>query len=292
MNKLSLYLSAVLLVGFAPVRADEMTSEKGRSIFFAHQDSILSFSSLISVSASAGGRSGGTREQTVLGVGTVITDDGLMVTALSAINPTAMLSGQKMNTPQGKVEVNYSVQYKELKIIMPDGLEIPADLVMKDMDLDLAFLRPKAGNEDAKDVKFHPIDLAESATGEILDEVLIVGRLGKTFSYQPSGWGSEITAKIEKPRLCYRVAGVSAGTPVYTVGGKLLGLGASRKPNTDDGDVRAALGDTLVVLPAAEIVKIADQAKKAKPAPEDAADKQAENPPKKEEKPASKDDAK
>ncbi len=287
MKNLVILTSALAIAGFSTLHGTELTGEKGREILRAHQDSILAFSSAISVSASAGGRSMPAREQTVLGVGTVLTEDGLMVTALSALNPSSMLAGQKISTPTGRVELNVSAQIKELKIIMPDGLEIPANLVMKDTDLDLAFFRPKAGNEDAKDAKFHPINLAESGKAEVLDEVLIMSRLGKTFGYQPSSGVTEVTSRIDKPRLCYRVAGAGLGTPVYTVEGKLLGLGANRKPQTDDpsGDARGQGGDTLVVLPAEDVAKIAEQAKKAQPVDEEPVDKDAEKPVKKEDAP-------
>lgn len=275
MNKLALCASALFLAAATLLPASEITSEQGRAIIRAHQDSILAFSSAISVSASAGGRSMPAREQTVLGIGTVLTDDGLMVTALSSLNPSAMLSGQKISTPNGKVDLMVSAQIKELKIIMPDGLEIPANLVMKDTDLDLAFYRPKADSDEVKDVKFHPISLEESGSADLLDEVIIMSRLGKTFGYQPTCDTSEISSRIEKPRLCYRVSGVHPGTPVFVAGGKLLGLVASRKPQTDDPNERAQIGETLVVLPAADVAKIAEQAKKAKPEEEQPADSKA-----------------
>jgi len=288
--KTHVLVSTILtLAALSPIHAATLPPEKGRAILQAHQDSILPFTASISVSASAGGRSMPAREQMVRGVGTVISEDGLIVTALSTLNPSSMLSGQKINTPSGKVDLNVSAEIKELKIIMPDGLEIPANLVMKDNDLDLAFYRPKAGSEEVKDVKFHAIELSESGPAEILDEVLLLNRLSKTFSYQPSGGISEVMAKIEKPRLLYRVMGATAGTPVYTADGKLLGLAANRKPLGEDSGENPAmrLVDTLVVLPAADVAKIAAQAAKAQPQ-EDDADKESAKPETKDTKPATK----
>jgi len=288
MKPLVVLSTALSLAAVFPAGAASLLPEKGRAILEAHQESILPFSSSLSVSASAGGRSMSAREQVVRGIATVLTDDGLMVTALSSLNPSSMLSGQKINTPQGKVDLNISVEIKELKILTPDGLEIPASLVMKDTDLDLAFFRPKPGNDDVKDVKFHPVDLKDSGPGQVLDEVLLLNRLGKTFSYQTSTGTSEIISKIEKPRLLYRVAGATAGAPVYTAEGKILGIAANRKPiGEDSGDGNAMRGlDMLVILPAAEVAKIADQARIAKPQDEEPAEKTAE----KDAKPAAKED--
>jgi hypothetical protein len=287
MKRLVILASAFALAALPATHGNSLLPEQGRAIFRAHQDAVLPFTATISVTASAGGRSMPAREQIVHGTCTVLTEDGLMITALSSIDPAALMNGQKVTTANGKVDLNASTEIKELRIIMPDGLEIPAGLIMKDIDLDLGFFRPKAGNEDLKDVKFHPIDLQAAGPAEMLDEVLILGRLAKSFGFQPSGGISEVTAKIEKPRLCYRVAGAGPGTPVYMADGKLLGLTANRKPPADDsGDDGRRMTDLLVVLPAEDVARIAEQAKKIPAPKEDAAEGKAA------EEPAAKDGAK
>ncbi len=277
----------------AALYAGNLSPEQGRAILAAHQDSVLPFYAVVNSSASAGGRSMPGREQTTRGVGVVLTDDGLIVTALSSIDPASIMNGQKIATANGRVELNVVTQIKELKIVMPDGLEISAGVVMKDTDLDLAFFRPKAGNEDAKDAKFHPIDLTASGPAEALDDVLLVNRLGKAYSYQPSGAISEVTAKTEKPRPCYHVIAASGGAPVFTIDGKLLGIGANRKPPGDDptDDPRTRAAEMMVVLPAAEILRTAEQAKKAPAPTEDAPSEPEAKPDGKGEKPEAKEGA-
>jgi hypothetical protein len=46
---------------------------------------------------------------------------------------------------------------------MADGTEIPADVLMRDSDLDLAFLRVKAGSKESKGVEFKAVDLKSAA---------------------------------------------------------------------------------------------------------------------------------
>ena len=85
----------------------------------------------------AGGRSMPPQEQKLEALGTIIAEDGLTVLSLSRVDPTATLLSS-IRTPGGSVNVNYT----EVLLLMQDGTEVPAKLLLKDTDLDLAYVLP------------------------------------------------------------------------------------------------------------------------------------------------------
>jgi len=87
-----------------------------------------------------------------------------------------------------------------------------------------------------------------------------------------------------RPRMFYRVNTDAVGCPVFLANGKLLGISVLRQPkgrSAGSGQIQV----TPVILPAADVAKIAAQAKEAQPAaPAPAAEPEAA--PAAEEKPA------
>jgi S1-C subfamily serine protease len=242
----------------------------------SHADSVVWMSVIAKVSMSADGDvpdqvkaqlSGQDRETTIETTGTFIDSSGMLVTALARLDQSSMVDGKTVNTPMGAIKLKAKSEIKEIKVIMPDGTEIPADLVLKDNDLGLGFVKLRMDSDEAKDVEISAIDLADSADGKLLDDCVALGRMDETFQREPSVLTSEISGITTRPRTFYRVMTDSIGCPVFLSSGKLLGLSVIRKPSGDLG------GDTKlapVVLPAAEIAKLATQAKEAAPVEEEA----------------------
>lgn len=215
--------------------------------------------------------------------GTVVDASGLIVTSLAAIDKGSVVDGKTINTPMGPIKIKSATEIKEVKVIMPDGTEIPGDLVMKDADLGLGFIKVRMDSKEAQGVTFKSVDLADSAPGTMLDDCIGLGRLDDNLNREPSVITSEITGITTKPRTFYRVMTDATGTPVFLSSGKLLGISVVRQPrgNIEGGSVQMS----PVVLPAADVLKVAEQAKTAKPEekkPEPAEEKKEET---KEEKP-------
>jgi len=203
-------------------------------------------------------------------VGTIVDPVGLVVCALSNIDPTKDITGREINTANGRLKLDASATLKEVKIVMPDGTEIPADVVMKDADLDLAFVRIKADAKEAKGVTYPALDLRDSAQGRVADEVVTVSRADEVLNRQPMVLRGQITCMIAKPRVFLRAVGSAPGSPTFAMDGKLLGIGVTRSAKEK--------GSVLVVLPAADVLEIADQAKAAKPLPAEITKPAAEKP--------------
>lgn len=211
--------------------------------------------------------------------GTVVDASGLIVTALGGLDKSSLLDGQSISTPVGEIKLKAESEIKEVKVITADGTEIPADLVLKDQDLGLAFIKVRTDSDEAKGVEFKAIDLADAARGELLDECIALGRLDESLNREPSLVTSEISGITVRPRVFYRVAVDSVGSPVFLASGKLLGISVLRQPR-NGAAASNRLQLTPVVLPAADVAKVAAQAREAKPAAPPASEEPAnEDPP-------------
>jgi S1-C subfamily serine protease len=152
----------------------------------------------------------------------------------------------------------------DVKIRLADGREIQAAIALRDEDLNLAFVRPKAPPEKP----FVAINLADSAAPAILDAVVVFGRLGRVGGWVPSAALRDVGAIVTKPRTFYVLAGDSAGvgTPAFLPNGKIVGILtlrqiANERPSAFAGmNGPEGLGLLPVILPAADVLEIAQQA--------------------------------
>jgi hypothetical protein len=76
----------------------------------------------------------------------------------------------------------------------------------------------------------------------------------------PSVTRGQITTKTKKPREFLRATGASQGCPAFTSDGRLIGIAVNRW-------IRGKSSYT-VIIPAADVLEIAEQARAAKPAPD------------------------
>jgi S1-C subfamily serine protease len=154
------------------------------------------------------------------------------------------------------------VEFKEVKLHLADGTEIPARVVLKDPDLDLAFIAPLP---DAAKRAYVYADLAHPATAEVLGDYYVVARAAKILQRTPLVREVTIDGIAEKPRRLFVVNPVQLGCPVFDPQGRVLGVALNHISN---GRPSGA-----VVMPAADLAQGARQAAEAaaKPA-ENAAD--------------------
>src|SRR5262249_30293582 len=152
MKLLTLLLCSLFLAPSQLARAEENSA--ARKIFGEKQESVVWLSAVAKISYSSdGARDSGInipdREQKTESLGTIIDPSGRAGTALSSLDPSRDVSGREIRTRKGMIKIDANAVLKEVKIILADGTEIPAELVMRDADLDLAFVKPKAGAKEA-----------------------------------------------------------------------------------------------------------------------------------------------
>lgn len=151
-------------------------------------------------------------------------------------------------------------------MVLADETEIDATVVLRDKDWDMAFIRPT--QKLAKSLV--SADLKSPAQPQIMDDIVIVNRLGKVANHVPAGIASKISAVVAKPRLFYVPQTEDMelkGTPVFTMDKKFVGVILLRSVDTQSGGGLTAmlggaegLGISLIILPAAEILEASKQA--------------------------------
>jgi hypothetical protein len=240
------------LLGASSVLADEL-AEKGRSILKGNQHAVVTVQ--VVVKASSSGRANENRQEIT---GTVVDASGLTVLALSACDPTEMY---RRLSDDYKVEVEVS----DIKILLNDSTELPAEIVLRDKDLDLAFIRPKS--KQTNSMPF--VDLSKFGAAQVLDPVVTLNRLNKAASRAYSVSTERISAIIEKPRTFYipdsNMSSTTLGSPAFLLDGKFLGVFVMRAVRTGGSSANLRQNLTSIILPAEEIAKAAKQAPEAKP---------------------------
>jgi hypothetical protein len=254
---LNLAPAAVLTLVALPAllcRADEL-GDKGRDIFKKNQHAVVTVQIVLKMSYSASGRNSTPNESKLDVTGTVVDPSGLTVLALSSCDPAEMY---QLMRPDYKVETEVS----DAKMLLDDGTEIPAQIVLRDKDLDLAFIRPKAKPASP----MAAVDLSKSAPAQILDQVVTLNRLNKAAGRAYAASVERISAVLQKPRTFYipdtTMSTTTLGSPAFTLNGNMLGVFVMRMVSSTGG----TRGDNLttIILPAEDILKAAKQASEVK----------------------------
>jgi len=170
----------------------------------------------------------------------------------------------------------------DMKVMLGDedtGTE--ARLVARDSELDLAWVQVK--KPPTKPYAF--VDLSNSVVPTIGQNVLSLRRMVKYFDRAPAISEGQIVAITRKPRDLYVPGGgiaVDPGAPVFTTDGRLVGIVVLQFPDPEDmrGAPRQAFGSQRdygnTILPAADVVRATERAKKAKGDGEEMSEKVAE----------------
>ena len=253
------------LVVTAGVRADD-SAVAGRKVLAKHQDVVVTVRLVVGYNISYGGRDQQSESKTEA-IGTVIDPGGLTVISLTTIDPSAMMKARQRGAqPDLKIET----EVKDVKIVLADDTELPAEIALRDKDLDLAYLRPT--EKPAKPLP--ALDLTKAGQAQVLDEVVCLNRLGKIANRVVTVSLERVDALVTKPRPFYVLSpGGSSGigSPVFALTGAPLGINLIRNAATG-GEANAAtlfagtggMGVLPIIVPAADILDDAKQALEAK----------------------------
>ena len=254
-------LLALAVPGMPVLAQDDRAA--GREILKKWQHAIVTVRVVLKMRVSVGGREMQSMDESVETVGTVIDPSGLTVLSLGALNPGAMMNKMIGGGGSGQERMEFGSEPSDVKLRLSDGKELPARIVLRDEDLDLAFLRPTVKPEKP----LVAINLADEAKPVLLDPVVVLTRLGRVGGWAPAASLQTIGAIIEKPRTFYVIEnGSTLGTPAFTSAGKVVGLLTMRSVQSGRPGMfsmmggAGALGLLPVILPAADVRDIAQQA--------------------------------
>ena len=205
-------------------------------------------------------KSGGQEhEQKMEAPGVVIDPAGLTVASASSIDPSGAF--RRMVDAQ-RQRVSIESEVKEPVILLEDGTELEAAVVLKDTDLDLAFIRPRDPGLKLAAVSLKP----RSGTVPLLTRIYVLGRLSKLANRALSVATGEVRAYVRGPAPYYVTDGESSsfvGSLAYTGDGAPLGLFVKRFATTIDTSSGRGSDSVMTVLrPVDKLLELADQARK------------------------------
>ncbi len=208
--------------------------------------------------------------------GTVIDPSGLTVVSAQSIDPAAMIRTffNSVSSGQGQ-DFKFESEVRETALILDDGTEVEADVVLKDSDLDLAFVRPR---DSSRTYEFIPLK-APSASPELLEDVFVIGRLSRSENRSISIATGTVRSIVKGPRPFYvcndELSAGSVGTIAFNASGATLGVFVLKaKQNSGDGGMgalmsmmtggRGGTGTTVILRPVEDLIEVAAQAKEVK----------------------------
>lgn len=244
-----------------------------RDLMAKRGDAVVSVVGSAKVRMTIGGRGAPARDERVQGMATVLEASGLAVTSLSVVDPGeimgSLLGGVAGAGLPAGMTPEIAVDDLQLRMRFADGREVPARVVLRDRELDLAFVRPV----DALAAPAVALD-APAAVPAAADLLIGLERLGET-----SGWAVAMTfatvqAVIDKPRTSYVVtigSSPALGSPLFDARGRFVGVRAmrSRPAGASAGGISLAsalggadaMGLSPIVVPADEVRAVAKQVK-------------------------------
>lgn len=230
-------------------RADA-TSQMVRALAAKYQASAVTLSLVVKIG------SGGAQTQTEMESGGVLLDSsGLVVTTNTGIDPMAAYANEAE-----QYGAAMTTRVVGVKILLAGGIEIPAKVVLRDKDKNLAFVRPLK----KPDVKLGGISFDTNASAQIGDPVYLLGRQGKTASRTLEAKVVRIESVMDKPRRFYVLNDSNSsavGFVAFNEKGQPLGLLTLRFPI---GKARYSEGNLPVIISARDVLEVARQAPQAK----------------------------
>ncbi len=259
--------AALVVMGLAGPAGAQSADERAsaREAVGRNGDAIITVMATLKARVSREGRENPAPDQAVRASATVIDGTGLTVLALSAIDPGNVINKTPAMTQRN---TTFTTELSDVKMRLADGTEVPARVVLRDSDLDLLFVKPAAAPAASM-----PAVLSSAAGLALMDQVIVVQRLGELTGWKPSAAFGAVEVVVEKPRIFYIVgtltSGSTTGATVFDMKGQFAGIvtlrpGGDSKMNALNGmqgNMLQTLGMTQVVVPAADIRAVAKQVK-------------------------------
>lgn len=233
--------------------ADELALT-GRQIVSKNQDAIVTAQLVVKTNVSYEGQEMPPQEEKIEANAVIIDPNGLAVTPLSEISPEESMS-DFLGEEADKYKV--STDITDVKLLLVNGQEIPATIVLRDKELDLAFLRPVTKPEKP----LAAVDLAKAGKPELLDQVLALSRQGVAANRAIAASFDRIETVVEKPRFfCIPDQGLDMGASVFTLDGSFAGLVVMRQIASAADTASWYDNSAQIILAPADIREAAKQA--------------------------------
>lgn len=241
---------ALFSMSVCPAMSDGL-ADAGKKIYDRSQNAVVIVQITTKSTASFDGRSPMSHEDKSDATGVIIDPSGLLVMALSETSLEGMMS---QVVGDGEDGPKISSDITDMKVFMSDGKQIAYKIVLRDKDLDLAFLRPAK----TPSAPFVSIDLTKASKPALLDELVFLDRLSIVASRGLGAFPARINAIVQKPRTFYVSGASGLGAPVFTLDGNIVGIVVLRgMPG-----VKTSRGPAVmpIIIPAGDVLDAAKQA--------------------------------
>jgi hypothetical protein len=258
-------LGAVALLALPPAAgADEArTRQAARAALARYGSALVTVRLTVRMRMVHEGRQQDGPESTQEVAGTLVSADGLTVVSDFSTNPAALFEDER--GPRIETETS------EVRILLQDGRELPARFVLRDSDLDLAFLAPV---DPVAGLPFVPFEKGTPAPAP-LDDLVLLGQLGRSLNRAVAVTVGRVRAVVRRPRTFVVPGSPDAigglGSPAFDDHGRPVGLLVLRRPPGGAPEARG-LRDVIdamapVVIGAGDIRDEIGQATAARSAP-------------------------
>ncbi|MEO5740869.1 MAG: trypsin-like peptidase domain-containing protein [Vicinamibacterales bacterium] len=253
--------------------AEVLTPEEaGRAVLDRYSQAIVTLKLAVKTRVTVGGDDR-TQESRTETIGTIVDPSGMTTISLSSIDPSetvGAMASQQARRSGNKVDISVDSEVTNATIVLADGTEMAARVVLRDKDLDLAIVQPIS--PPPKPLTF--VDLSGGRPPKVLDLFVALYRLGKMANRVPTASLERINAMVAGPRP-YFVPGTGQGlsgigSPVFNLDGGLIGLLLIRSaPPDDDGNIgtlfngSAGMGLLPIIVPVAQIRESVEQARES-----------------------------
>ena len=130
----------VLSAGAGLVQADE-TAIAGNKIMNSYKDAVVKVEVVMQSKFVMNGKEITNKESKSEVTGTVLNESGLVLVSLTTIDPSNFMDSI-MRGMESEAKMEMKLDIKRVKVILPDETEIDAKVVLRDKDLDMAFIQP------------------------------------------------------------------------------------------------------------------------------------------------------
>ena len=264
-----LWLAVAAVLASPPAPAADLRAT-GRATAEQVRQAVVTIRIVLKLKVAFGGQSQD-QEQKVEVAGVVIDPSGLTLASAASIDPSGAL--RRMAGGQAS-RMKVEAEVKETTLLLEDGTEVEADVVLKDTDLDLAFLKPREAGRRFSALRLRP----RTGTVPLLTPIFVVARLGKLTSRALAVATGEIRSWVRGPAPYYVTDGETAsftGAVAYTADGVPLGVFVNRFSATPDarsgGMFDGAFGRSgsevvlTVLRPVDKVLELAAQARDMHP---------------------------
>jgi hypothetical protein len=221
-----------------------------RSVVAKRSDAVIVVLATVKLRINVAGREQASDQAAQMN-GTILDATGLTVFSLQQIQPDeAMTRMYSRQMPPGGGKIEVTSEPSDIKMHLADGRELPAKLVLRDTDLDLAFIRPS-------EPLSAPLPYIDAPSGKpaLLDTLTLLRRTNEATGWIAGASFATVELVIDKPRTYYQVpnsATGSPGCPLFDMAGRFVGVLLMR----DTG----SRSTVPAILPADDIREVAKQA--------------------------------